>query len=160
MFVIDTKHEKTQINNDSAFVHYCTNKYIYIDELLKRQDKSFPSEKCKRRIFGVTFPPFDPSAGKLSILSVRLIGRLATYLLSCNVSVKGLWALSQQLLRQYFCGCSNHTQCRQITSEGKRKLRDVRKKNGKIWEFFGDPPPPSLGIFSRFYRLFLGGLPR
>ena len=35
------------------------------------------------------------------------------------------------------------------------------KKNGKMWEFFpsrGPPPPPCLGIFSRFYRLFLGGL--
>ena len=47
-------------------------------------------------------------------------------------------------------------------TNSEKLLRDVaQKKNGKIWEFFPSrgPPPPCLGIFSRFYRLFLGGLP-
>ena len=53
-----------------------------------------------------------------------------------------------------------------VSQAGKRSpggIRDACKKNnGKMWEFFpnwGPPPPPCLGIFSRFYRLFLGGLP-
>ena len=39
------------------------------------------------------------------------------------------------------------------------KGRLPKKKRENVWIFPNQGPPPCLGIFSRFYRLFLGGLP-